>query len=62
METKNLVKYNNKTLETRLLQSIKELPNHVIKTTCANDDAFNEPIIELSATQKSNLKNLINEI
>lgn len=62
MTTPEIVKSNNKTLEARLLQSIKELPNNVIESTCANDDAFNQQIIELSQTQKSNFKNLINEI
>ena len=62
MTTSQIVKSNNKTLEQRLLQSIKKLPNHIIEPTCVNEDAFNQQIIELSQNQKSNFKNLINEI
>lgn len=62
MKTSQIAKDKNKALEQRLLESIKKLPNHEIKSTCAHDDAFNEQIIELSQSQKSNFKNLINEI
>jgi len=62
MTIPEIAKDKNKALEQRLLESIKKLPNHEIKSTCANDGAFNEQIIELSQSQKSNFKNLINEI
>lgn len=62
MTTLEIAKDKNKALEQRLLESIKKLPNDEIKSTCANDDAFNEQIINLSQSQKSNFKNLINEI
>lgn len=62
MKSSQIAKDKNKALEQRLLESIKKLPNYVIKPTCAYDDAFNEQIIELSENEKSNFKNLINEI
>jgi len=60
--TSQIAKSNNNLLNQRLLQSIKKLPNHVIELTCVHDDAFNWQINELSETQKSNFKKLINEI
>lgn len=62
MNTSRIVKDQNKALEQRLLQSIKKLPVHTIKSTCAYNDAFNEQIIELSETEKLTFKNLIHEI
>lgn len=62
MTISQIVKSNNNVLEKRFLKSIQELPKHKINPTCKDDDAFNEPIVELSQTEKSNLKNLINEI
>ena len=61
-ETHQIAKEQNKLLEERLLQSIKKLPKLELKSTCGNDTAFNEPIIELSQNQNTNLKNLLNEI
>jgi len=62
MKTHEIVKSNNRQLEERLLNSIKELPKLVVNQSCVHDDAFNEQIAELSPNQKSNLKNLLNEI
>ena len=62
MTTPRIVKDRNKALEQRLLQSIKKLPRHKIKSTCVNDDAFNEPIIELSQAEKITFKKLTDEI
>lgn len=60
--TQKIVIEQNKLLEQRLLQSIKKLPKYVIETTCVNDTAFNDAIIELSQNQNTNLKKLLNEI
>jgi len=61
-ETQQIAKEQNKALEQRLLQSIKKLPKFELKSSCANDTAFNEPIVELTKNQTTNFKNLLNEI
>lgn len=61
-KTYQIAQEQNKLIEERLLQSIKKLSNHVIKTTHVNDTAFSEPIVELTKNQNTNLKNLLNEI
>ncbi len=70
MTTSQIVKSNNKALEQRLIQSIgkhsktelKAKEPHEEALGLVHDDIFNLPINELSQTQKSNLKNLINEL
>ena len=62
MTTSQIVKSNNRQLEKRLLNSVKELPKLVVNQSCVHDDAFNWQITELSQNQKSNLKNLLNEV
>jgi hypothetical protein len=62
MKTHEIAKAQNKALEQRLLQSIKKLPKFELKSTCGNDTAFNEPIVELTKKQTANFKNLLNEI
>lgn len=62
MKTTEIVKQNNKAIEQNLISKIKDLPIINKHFSTINDDAYNEPIIELSTVQKSNLKNLLNEI
>jgi len=54
-----IVKDNNKSIERRLLQSIKELPKLEVKATTMHDWAFTEPISELTEKQKDKIKKLI---
>ena len=62
MKTTEIVNANNKAIEQNLISKIKDLPIINKHFSTINDDAYNEPIIELSTVQKSNLKNLLNEI
>lgn len=65
-----IAKSNNKALEQRLIQSIgkhseldlKPVEHHEEVLGLVHDDIFNLPINELSQTQKSNFKKLIDEI
>jgi len=54
-----IVKYNNKILERRLVESIKELPKLEVKATTMHDWAFTEPIGELTEKQNDIFKNLL---
>lgn len=62
MKTTEIVNANNKAIEQKLISKIKDLPIINKHFSTLNDDAYNEPIIDLSQSQKSNLKNLLNEI
>lgn len=58
-KTHQIAQEQNKLLEARLLQSIKKLPKHELKSSCVNDTAFNEPIVELTKKQNTTLKKLL---
>lgn len=62
MTTTEIVNANNKTIEQKLISKIKELPIINKHFSTINDDAYNGPLIDLSQSQKSNLKNLLNEV
>lgn len=62
MTTKEIVNRNNKAIEQKIILKIKDLPIIEKHFTTAKDEAFNHPIINLSKTQSTNLKNLLNEI
>lgn len=58
--TKTLFEDNNKTIEQRIIEECRDLPIiHKHFATTINDDAYNEPIVNLNQKQKSTLKNLI---
>ena len=63
MRTQNLFKQNNFKLLQKIVKDIKQMPDFEIETENAfaliHHKDFQEPIIELSENQKSNLKNLI---
>lgn len=62
MKTTEIVKQNNKAIEQNLISKIKDLPIINKHFSTIKDDAYNEPLIDLSKSQKSNLKNLLNEV
>jgi len=62
MTTTEIVNANNKAIEQKLLLEIKDLPIINKHFSTIKDDAYNEPLIDLSKSQKSNLKNLLNEV
>ena len=62
MTTTEIVNANNKAIEQNLILKIKDLPILNKYFTTVKDEAFNMPIINLSKTQSTNLKNLLNEI
>ena len=62
MTTTEIVNANNKAIEQNLISKIKDLPIINKHFSTIKDDAYNEPIIELSKVQKSNLKKMLNEI
>lgn len=62
MTTNKIVNANNKEIEQNLISKIKDLPIINKHFSTIKDDAYNEPLIDLSQGQKSNLKNLLNEV
>ena len=62
MTTTEIVNQNNKAIKQNLILKIKDLPILNKYFTTAKDEVFNEPIINLSKNQSTNLKNLLNEI
>lgn len=62
MKTTEIVNANNKEIEQNLISKIKDLPIINKHFSTIKDDAYNEPLIDLSKSQKSNLKNLLNEV
>ena len=53
-----VIENHNKSIQTKWINSIRELPKHK-NLSCAGEDDFNLPIVKISQTQKSNLKKLI---
>ena len=62
MKTTEIVNTNNKAIEQNLISKIKDLPIINKHFSTIKDGAYNEPLIDLSQSQKSNLKNLLNEV
>ena len=62
MKTTEIVNANNKAIEQNLISKIKDLPIINKHFSTKDDNAYNEPLIDLSKSQKSNLKNLLNEV
>ena len=62
MTTTQIVNANNKVIEQKLISKIKDLPIINKHFSTLKDDVYNEPIIDLTKSQKSNLKKLMNEI
>lgn len=60
-KSQEIANNSNKRLEQRFIQSIKKLPNFKVNSTTVHDFAYNEPIVEITPTQNSLLKNLLNE-
>jgi len=61
--TKTLFEDNNKTIEQQIIEECRDFPIiHKHFATTINDDAYNEPIVDLSSKQKAIFKNLTNEI
>ena len=60
--TAEIFNSHNKTIEATIIQECKELPIIRKHFTTIDDDAYNEPIVNLNQNQKSNLKNLLDEI
>lgn len=55
---KEIIHSKNKELESKMIQSIKKLPNYK-NLSCVNDDAFNDPILVISEKQKESLKSIL---
>jgi len=55
-----VIENHNKSIQTKWINSIRELPKHK-NLSCAYEDDFNWPIVKISPSQKSNLKKLIDE-
>lgn len=60
--TEEIFKSKNKTIEQRIIEECRELPIITKHFTTLNDDAYKEPIVNLSDDQKAIFKNLTNEI
>ena len=60
--TADIFNSHNKAIEATIIQECRELPIIRKHFTTAYDDAYNEPIVNLNENQKSNLKNLLDEI
>ena len=56
---KNVINKHNELIQMKWISSIRKLPNYT-NLSCVLDQDFNLPIVEISSSQKSNLKNLIN--
>ena len=57
---KKVIDKHNQAIQMKWIASIRKLPNYT-NLSCVNDPAFNLPIVEISPSQKSNLKKLIEE-
>jgi hypothetical protein len=55
---KKAIDRHNRIIQMKWISSIRKLPKHV-NLSCAYDEDFNLPIVEISPDQKSNLKKLI---
>lgn len=53
-----VIENHNKSIQMKWINSIRELPKHK-NLSCAGEDDFNLPIVEITPDQKSNLKKLI---
>lgn len=60
--TAEIFKSQNKAIEQRIIEECREFPIITKHFTTLNDDAYNEPIVNLSDNQKAILKNLTNEL
>ncbi len=59
---KKAIENHNKSIQMKWINSIRELPNYKESDlSCAGDEAFKLPIVEITPDQKSNLKKLIDE-
>ena len=56
---KKTIDKHNRLIQMKWISSIRKLPNYT-NLSCAHDQDFNLPIVEISPTQKNNLKKLIN--
>jgi hypothetical protein len=56
---KKIIDKHNELIQMKWISSIRKLPNYT-NLSCVLDQDFNLPIVEISSSQKSNLKNLIN--
>lgn len=61
MKTTEIVNANNKAIEQKLISKIKDLPIINMHFSTIKDEAYNEPILQLTEKQNTNFKNLINE-
>jgi len=59
--TQQIVQNANKDREKTLISKISNLPIIEKHFSTINDNAYNEPIVEITPTQNTNLKNLLNE-
>lgn len=55
---KKVIDKHNRLIQMKWISSIRKLPNYT-NLSCVHDEDFNLPIVEISQSQKSNLKKLI---
>lgn len=60
--TADVFNSHNKAIEATIIQECRDTPKKGIVITTINDDAYNNPIIELSPKQKATFKLLTIEI
>lgn len=61
MTTNQIFNQNNKAIEQKLIVKIKDLPIINKHFSTINDDAYNQPVLQLTEKQNTNFKKLINE-
>jgi len=61
MKTNEIIQNANKAREQQLISKIKDLPIIEKHFSTIKDNAYNEPIVEITPTQNTNLKKLLNE-
>jgi len=61
MKTNEIIQNANKAREQQLISKIKDLPIIEKHFSTISDNAYNEPIVEITPTEKANLKKLLNE-
>lgn len=61
MTTKQIIDANNKAIEKKIIKNCKDLPIITKHFTTVNDEDFQEPILELTNSQSSEYKKLINQ-
>jgi len=59
--TQQIAQNANKALEQTLISKISNLPIIEKHFSTIKDNAYNEPIVEITPTEKANLKKLLNE-